>query len=159
MSPAAKPPYRFGDLLALARRTWIRHVSAQMERAGFPGYRQTDSWVLRLLAPQPMAIGRLGEAMGVTRQAARKLANGMVERGYAALAADPSDGRRTLIVLTPTGQAYAAAVAAAQDGLNNALRDGVSAEDLAAADRVLRTVFWSASVRRRIDEAVPPPSP
>src|SRR5580700_6493894 len=116
MTPPANPPYRFGDLLALARRTWIRHVAAAMERAGFPGYRQTDSWVLRLLAQQPMAIGQPGEA-------------------------------------------YAWAVATTQDALNNRLRDRVSPQDLAAGDRVLRAVFLSPNVRRRIDEAVPPPLP
>jgi DNA-binding MarR family transcriptional regulator len=159
MTPPANPPYRFGDLLALARRTWIRHVAAAMERAGFPGYRQTDSWVLRLLVQQPMAIGQLGDAMGVTRQAARKLANGMVERGYATLSPDPADARRTMVVLTSAGEAYAWAVATTQDALNNRLRDRVSPEDLAAADRVLRAVFLSPNVRRRIDEAVPPPLP
>jgi DNA-binding MarR family transcriptional regulator len=152
----AIPPYRFGDLLALARRSWIRQVRAHMDAAGFPGYRQTDSWVLRLLSRQAWAIGQLGEAMGVTRQAARKLADGLAERGYAVFTTDPADGRRTLIVLTQAGETYAGAVAAAQDALNNSIRDRVSAADLAAADSVLRAVF-PADARRRVAAGVPPP--
>jgi DNA-binding MarR family transcriptional regulator len=155
MATDASPPYRFGDLLALARRSWIRQVRSRMEDAGFAGYRQTDAWVLRLLAQRPWAIGQLGEAMGVTRQAARQLADGMVERGYAAFGTDPQDARRTLVVLTSSGESYARAVAQAQDALNNALRDRVSAADLAAADAVLRAVFGDHA-RRRVDEAIPP---
>jgi DNA-binding MarR family transcriptional regulator len=155
-NPDAIPPYRFGDLLALARRSWIRQVRAQMEAAGFPGYRQTDSWLLRLLSRQTWAIGQLGDAMGVTRQAARKLADGLAERGYAVFAADPADARRTLVVLTPAGETYARAVVAAQDALNDAMIDRVSAADLAAADSVLRAVF-PGDARPRIDATVPPP--
>jgi DNA-binding MarR family transcriptional regulator len=158
MSPDANPRYRFGALLALARRSWIRQVRACMDQAGFPGYREADSWLCQLLSQRPWAIGELGAAMGVTRQAARKLADGLVERGFATLAADPADGRRVLVVLTATGEVYARAVLAAQDALNDALRDRVSAADLAAADSVLRAVFPTAEVRRRIDEAVPPPT-
>jgi DNA-binding MarR family transcriptional regulator len=156
-TPGASQPYRFGDMLALARRSWIRQVRARMDEAGFPGYRQTDAWVLRLLLRQPWAIGRLGDALGVTRQAARKLADGMVTRGYAELGTDPGDARRTLVSLTPAGRAYAQAVAEAEDALNDALRSRVSARDLAVADSVLRAVF-PGPARRRIDEGVPPPT-
>jgi DNA-binding MarR family transcriptional regulator len=159
MPTDASPAYRFGDLLALARRSWIQQVRWRMEEAGFAGYRQTDAWMLRLLAQRPWAIGELGEAMGITRQAARQLADGMVGRGYATFGADPADARRTLVVLTPGGESYARAVWQAQDALNNALRDRVSAADLAAADAVLRAVFPGVHARRRVDESIPPPRP
>jgi len=155
----ASPSYRFGDLLALARRSWIRQVRELMDNAGFRGYRQTDAWILRLLTQQPRAIGQLGNAMGMTRQAARKLADGLVERDYAVLRSDPADARRTLVVLTPTGEAYGRAVAEAQEALNNAVRDRVSARDLEVADSVLRAVFPSVDGRRLANESVsfPPP--
>jgi DNA-binding MarR family transcriptional regulator len=157
MAHDASPPYRFGDLLALARRSWIREVRARMDESGFTGYRQSDAWMLRLLLRQPWAIGQLGGAMGITRQAARQLADGMVGRGYATLRSDPDDARRTLVALTRRGQAYARAVSEAQGALNEALRRRVSSADLAAADRVLRAVF-TADTRHRLDEWVPEPS-
>ena len=141
MAADASPPYRFGDLLALARRSWIQQVRSRVEEAGFAGYRQTDAWMLRLLAQRPWAIGQLGDAMGITRQAARQLADGMVERGYATFGTDPADARRTLVVLTLGGESYARAVRQAQDALNSALADRVNAADLAVADAVLRAVF------------------
>jgi DNA-binding MarR family transcriptional regulator len=153
----ARFPYRFGDLLALARRSWVAQLRDRLDRAGYPGYRQTDSWMLRLLSQQPSALGRLGDAMGVTRQAAAKLAQGLVERGYATLEADPTDGRRTLVVLTRKGRVYARAVAAAQAALNEAVRARVSDQQLEAADAVLRSVF-SNEDRPRVDAAVLPPT-
>jgi DNA-binding MarR family transcriptional regulator len=157
VDPGATVPYRFGDLLALARRSWVRQITHALEQAGYAGYRLSDAWLLRLLTDQPLPVGRLGEAMGVTRQAARKLAGGLAERGYAALTADPADGRRTLVTLTEAGQVYARVVADAQHVMNTAIADRVRPADLAIADSVLRAVFPSAEARQRISESVPPP--
>jgi DNA-binding MarR family transcriptional regulator len=154
----ASAPYRFGDVLALARRSWVQQVRERMQEAGFPEYRQTDAWVLRLLAQRPRAIGQLGQDMGITRQAARQLADGMVERGYATIQGDPDDARRTLVALTPGGEAYARSVGTVQDALNAAIRRKVGERDLAIADGVLRNVFPRGEVRRRLDERLPPPS-
>jgi DNA-binding MarR family transcriptional regulator len=81
----------------------------------------------------------------------------MVERGYAVLEADPADGRRTMVVLTPGGEAYGRAVWAAQDALNDLVRRRVSARDLAIADSVLRAIFPGGERRRRIDRWMPAP--
>jgi DNA-binding MarR family transcriptional regulator len=139
--PDASSQRRFGDLLALARGSWIRQIRARMEELGYRGYRRTDAVLLGLLTRSPMAIGELGEALGVTRQAARQLADGLVKRGYATFGSDPADGRRTLVALTPRGDDYASAVWRAQDALNEAVRGRVSGADLAAAARVLHAVL------------------
>jgi DNA-binding MarR family transcriptional regulator len=158
MTANASRPYRFGSLLALARRSWIEQVRDRMQEVGFPGYRQTDAGMLGLLLQRPLAIGQLGEALGVSRQAARQLADGLVERGYASFGADQADARRTLVVLTPSGQAYGLAIWAAQDALNETVRNRVSEADLAAADAVLRAVFPDDEARQRMDERLPPPT-
>jgi DNA-binding MarR family transcriptional regulator len=158
MADHANPPYRLGNLLALARRSWIEQIRDRMQDAGFPGYRRTDAGMLGLLLQRPLAIGQLGEALGVSRQAARQLADGLVERGYATFGTDDSDARRTLVVLTPSGQAYGRAIWMAQDALNKTVRSRVSEADLAAADAVLRAVFPDDNARQRVDERMPPPS-
>jgi len=154
----ASDVYRFGDLLALARRSWVQQVRTRVDDAGFPGYRRADTILLRLLSRGPMAIGRLGEAMGVTRQASRQLADGLIARGYAIFDADPRDARRRLVVLTPYGARYARAVTEAQDALNDAIRGGVSPQDLFVADTVLRSVFSTVEARRRVDDWIAPPA-
>jgi DNA-binding MarR family transcriptional regulator len=158
MATNASPPYRFGNLLALARRSWIEQVRERMQEAGFPGYRRSDAGILALLLQRPLAIGQLGEALGTSRQAARQLADGLAERGYATFGTDQADSRRTLVVLTASGKAYGRAIWAAQDALNQAVRNRVSQADLAAADAVLRAVFPDDKARQRVDERLPPPT-
>jgi DNA-binding MarR family transcriptional regulator len=158
MATNASPPYRFGSLLALARLSWVEQIQERMQQAGFPGYRRSDAGILGLLLQRPLAIGQLGEALGVSRQAARQLADGLVERGYASFGIDQADSRRTLVVLTPNGQAYGRAIWMAQDALNETLRNRVSEADLAAADVVLRAVFPDGPSRQRVDERLPPPA-
>lgn len=157
--PAASPHYRFGDLLALARLSWVRQLRTRMEEAGFADYRRSDAGIVRLLAVQPCAIGQLGGALSVTRQAARQLADGLVGRGYASYAADPADARRTLVVLTARGEQYAAAVWCALDALNQAVYRQVGTADLAAADRVLRAVFAGDAETGQVAQRLPPPGP
>jgi DNA-binding MarR family transcriptional regulator len=156
MATYASPPYRFGSLLALARQSWIEQIRERMQEAGFAGYRLSDAWVLALLLQRPLAIGQLGEAMGISRQAARQMADGLVERGYATFGTDDADARRTLVVLTPRGKAYGRAIWTAQDALNETVRNRVSQADLAAADAVLRAVFPDENARQRVDKRMPP---
>ena len=156
MATDANPPYRFGNLLARARRSWIEQIRERMQEAGFPGYRRTDAGILGLLLQRPLAIGQLGEAMGISRQAARQMADGLVERGYATFGADEADARRTLVVLTPRGKAYGRAIWMAQDDLNDTVRSRVSEADLAAADAVLRAVFPDEDARQQVDKRMPP---
>jgi DNA-binding MarR family transcriptional regulator len=141
MADNARPPYRFGNLLARARQSWIEQVRDRMQEAGFPGYRRSDAAALGCLMRRPLAIGQLGEELGITRQAARQLADGLVERGYASFGTDEADARRTLVVLTRRGAAYGRAIWVAQDDLNELVRSRVTEADLAAADAVLRAVF------------------
>ena len=156
MTDNANPPYRLGGLLARARRSWIEQVRDRMQQAGFPGYRQSDAWILALLLRRPLAIGQLGEAMGISRQAARQMADGLAERGYATFGTDDADARRTLVVLTRRGKAYGRAIWMAQEALNETVRNRVSEADLAAADAVLRAVFPDDKARQRADEPMPP---
>ncbi|MGH2888162.1 MAG: MarR family winged helix-turn-helix transcriptional regulator, partial [Solirubrobacteraceae bacterium] len=94
------PPYLFGDLLALARQSWVRQMADGLERAGFHDYRRSDAAVVRLLAREPLTVGRLGAIVGVTRQASRKLADGLERRGYARTARDGGDARKLVVSLT-----------------------------------------------------------
>ena len=53
-------PYRFGDLLALARQSWIHRMAAELEDRGFADYRLTDAATLRRLRRGPASVGELG---------------------------------------------------------------------------------------------------
>ncbi|MGA3361051.1 MAG: MarR family transcriptional regulator [Solirubrobacteraceae bacterium] len=158
MRPSSSTPYLFGDLLALARRSWVQTMARRLEQLGYADYRRSDAAALRLIARRPLAVGELGAVLGVTRQAARKLVAGLEQRRYARLERDPRDSRRRTVVLTPAGEAYAAAIVATLETMNRELGERVDRAELIAADAVLRASLADDSARRRADALVAPPA-
>src|SRR5580704_143266 len=100
MTPDAAPKLLFGDLLALAREHWIRAMAQRLGALGFTGYRRRDPLILRSLRGGEVSLGGLGVTMALTRQGARKVVNGLVERDYARVTASTTDARRRVVELT-----------------------------------------------------------
>jgi DNA-binding MarR family transcriptional regulator len=151
-------PYRFGDLLALARQSWVHRMAAELEARGFADYRPSDAATLRRLRRGPASVGELGVHLGVTRQAARKVMRGLEERGYASTRGDADDARKLNGILTPAGRAYAEAIIEVIAGLNRAVAARVAPDQLAATDAVLRASIEDEGVARRAAYLSPPPS-
>lgn len=147
--------YRFGDLLALARHSWLQRLSLHVGQHGFSEVRRSDPVLMRILARGPQPVGQLGARLGTSRQAARKLADGLVARGYAELADDPEDARRRLVRLNDRGLAYQRALGEAAELLNREVWR-LSPGEIRGADAVLRAVLTEED-RRLADVAVPPP--
>ncbi len=137
-------PERLGDLLALARRAWVRQMGEGLHRRGFDDYRRSDALVFRVLRRGPLPVGRLGAALGTTRQAARKVVDGLEQRGYVTTGPDRRDARRTNVVLTESGERYADAVMDVVEELNRDLAERVDPEALESARVVLRAVIGGA---------------
>jgi len=157
MAPASTPPYLFGDLLALARLSWVRQMAARLDQLGYPDYRRSDAAALRLLRSGPVPVGRLGAGLGVTRQAARKIADGLEQRDYARTERDGRDSRVLNVVLTTAGTAYAQAMTEVIQTLNREFRQRVDPAQLAAADTVLRAVLADDNALRDAAAAIRPP--
>ena len=157
MASESTSPYRFGDLLALARQSWVSQMASGLAALGYPDSRRSDAAVIRLLQRGPVSIGPLGEALGVTRQAARKVADGLERRGLAVTARDGQDSRQVNILLTPGGEAYAQAVVTVIDRLDEDLRRRVEPDQLVAADAVLRAVLHDDRSRQRAARLAPRP--
>lgn len=149
-------PYRFGDLLALARRSWVLRMASELQTRGFGDYRASDAAAVRILTVGPMPVGYLGTVLGVTRQAARKVARGLEERGYAATSPDAQDARKLNVALTPVGREYAEAIIEVIATLNQALARRAAPGHLAAADTVLRAAIDDDDLSR-IARRIPPP--
>ncbi len=150
-------PYRFGDLLALARQSWVHRMAAELADRGFADYRLTDAATLRRLRRGAASVGELSVPLGVTRQAARKVVRGLEERGYASTEADADDRRKLNVVLTSAGRAYADAIIEVIAALNRAVAARVAADQLAAADAVLRASIEDEGVARLAAYLNPPP--
>jgi|ERR1019366_9334489 DNA-binding MarR family transcriptional regulator len=141
-------PALFGDVLARARLSWVRQMSARLGQLGYDDYRRTDAIVCRILLRGPVSVGRLGIALGVTRQAARKIVYGLEQRAYVTTARDGDDARRLNATLTPVGSDYARAVVGVIEELNNALTARVEPAQLSTAMEVLREVVSLGEVAR-----------
>ncbi len=157
MAAESTPTYRFGDLVGLARQSWLGQMTSRLDGLGYADYRRTDAAAVRLLWRAPLPIGHLGTALGVTRQAARKVADGLEQRGYATIQRDSRDARQLNVTLTAVGRDYARAVIVVIEELNREVARRVSPADLVAADTVLRAALFDDSARQRADR-VPPPS-
>lgn len=151
--------YRFGDLLALARASWVAQMAAALSERGYPDYRRTDAWVMRRLLEGPLAVTQVGVLLGVTRQAGRKVVDGLSDRGYAVATPDAQDRRRVNVTLTPAGREYGQVVREVIASLNRGLVARVDPGDLQAADRVLRAVLDEETRLRAARLIVLPPRP
>jgi DNA-binding MarR family transcriptional regulator len=151
MPAPSTPAYPFGDLLALTRQSWLGEMARRLAARGYVGYRRSDAAALRMLYRGPVAIGRLGARLGVTRQAARKVADALQQRGYATTQRDQRDSRQLNVTLTDQGREYARAIAAVIGELNREVADRVDPDQLAAADSVLRAALFDDSARQRAE--------
>jgi DNA-binding MarR family transcriptional regulator len=156
MAAESTPVYRFGDMVALARQSWLGQMTSRLEALGYPGYRRGDAAVVRALWRGPLPVGRLGAVLGVSRQAARKVADTLEQRGYATTERDSRDTRQLNVTLTPAGRDYAHAVTVTIAQLNQEVARQVSPADLAAADTVLRAALFDDSARQRAGQLPPP---
>ena len=154
---ATAPLYRFGDVLALARLAWRERMAQGLASRGYGDYRTSDATAVRMLLAGPVTVGTFASFLGVSRQAARKIARGLEQRGFASAARDEADARRVNLTLTAAGLSYADAVVAVIDDLNRQTAAAVSAEQLAAADAVLRAVLEVSRRAARIGAQIAPP--
>jgi DNA-binding MarR family transcriptional regulator len=152
-------PYLFGDLLALARQSWVTQMASRLEGRGYRDYRRSDAAAMRLLRHHGLSIGQLGAALGITRQAARKLTDGLERRGYVRTEQDRRDSRRLNILLTNEGEAYARAVVDVIQTLNHELAERVDPDQLLAADAVLRAALDSETHARAEHQVTRPQAP
>ncbi len=160
VAQTSSPPYLFGDLLALARLSWVRQMADRLGRLGYADYRRSDAGALRMLYRGPVSVGRLGTHLGVTRQAARKVIDGLEQRGFVRTERDAQDSRVLNVILTPSGAAYARAVIEVIHTLNFEFRQRVDPAHLATADLVLRAVIETDSALAATAAQIPrPPTP
>jgi DNA-binding MarR family transcriptional regulator len=131
----------------------------EIRRGGHPGLRISHGYVFqRLVAGEP-TIGELAETLGVTQQAASKVAVELEQLGYVERRGDPSDRRVTRLSFTDAGAAAVATARRARSGLQRALADRVEAEDLAAAHRVLTALLIQVDGRNAVQSRSVKPTP
>ena len=101
-------PLAAADLpLAAQFAAWAMagEVQRRIAADGMGDLRFADGVVFQHLVPGPLAIGALGERMGVTQQAASKAVADLERRGYVERVAGAEDARVREVSLTGRGRA------------------------------------------------------
>jgi DNA-binding MarR family transcriptional regulator len=91
-------------LLTAANRCVSDRLLAAVSAAGGESMRPSFGFVLRAVAAEQPTVSRLAELLGVTKQAASRLADDMVSLGYLERAGDPDDRRRIRLRLSSSGE-------------------------------------------------------
>jgi len=94
----------FSILIVAANRCVADRLGTAVAAVGGEAMRPSFGFVIRAVAAEQPTVSRLAELLGVTKQAASRLADDMVSLGYLERAGDPSDRRRTQLRLSPTGE-------------------------------------------------------
>ena len=84
----------------------------------------------------------LARDLGANRQNVQRIVNDLVSEGLVSFELNPHHKRAQLVVLTPKGQQTYEAALDLYNPLVEALAEGLSAEDIAAAQRVM-SALWA----------------
>jgi DNA-binding MarR family transcriptional regulator len=124
----------------LAGLAMAEEVERRLAQAGFADVRFSHGFVFQHLLREPLTVGALARAMGVTQQRASKATSELEELGYVRREVDPTDARVRRLVLAERGHDAVSAAREARAALTAELRERLGARRVSAAERVLREV-------------------
>jgi DNA-binding MarR family transcriptional regulator len=114
------------------RRAWVgyhKRLDEHMARAGFENRKLPDGRVLRICAASTeTTASQIGRELGISRQGATKLVNGLRDRGYVEVVASSLSGREKTVSLTRRANDYLAAQRKAARAIERQLRAEVGAD-------------------------------
>jgi DNA-binding MarR family transcriptional regulator len=149
------PAVPLARLFAIAYRTLIDGLHERLAERGWPDVRVNYGFVLLAARDGGVRGADLAVLLGVSKQAASKLVDGMQDAGYVARAPDPGDDRAKRIVLTERGRLLLDAVEEIYAGLESAWAEviGRSAVESLRADL---TVVLERTHGGRLPAVTPP---
>lgn len=130
-------------LLRHARATYGGAMRRALDHAGFDDIPANGLYVIGGLAlgAEDVPLSALIQDLRISKQAAGQLVDTLVMRGYLERQVDADDRRRLIVRLTERGTAAAAVQGKARDAVEAKLAMRVSADDIAAARRVLSALI------------------
>jgi DNA-binding MarR family transcriptional regulator len=147
MAEQHRPGYELPLLLLAGFRAIVDDLHAALAEQGHPGARPMHGFVLQAIAGGAHTAVELGRALGVSKQAAGKTIDALVELGYLSRTTDPADGRRRLVELTGTGEDLLRRSAAIFEGIRDRWSERLGAERLAALEDDLRALVPAGGVQ------------
>jgi DNA-binding MarR family transcriptional regulator len=127
----------FSILIVAANRCLADRLGAAVATAGGEAMRPSFGFVIRAVAAEQPTVSRLAELLGVTKQAASRLADDMVRLGYLERAADEADRRRVSLRLSPVGERIMARAREESAAMEAELADRFGASAVASLRELL----------------------
>jgi len=119
-------------LFAIAYRQLITDLHAELARQGWTDVRPAYGFALLALREGPLSSSELGVLMGMTKQAASKLVEALVDAGYARRGASTGDARVRPIELTDRGRDLQATAEGIYKTLESRWAEAIGEDRLAA---------------------------
>ncbi len=95
-----------GGRLGMALGSVIDELYWRLGTAGWGPVRPLWGFVVVSLQDEPRSISEIGGLLGITKQAAAKVVDGLAESGLVRRDDDPRDHRATSVTLTPKGALF-----------------------------------------------------
>ena len=130
----------FAVHVTAANRCVADRLGAAVATAGGEAMRPSFGFVIRAVAAETPTVTRLAEMLGVSKQAASRLADDMVALGFLERAADAGDRRRTRLALSARGERVRARARAESEAMEAELRERFG-DEATALLRALLTDF------------------
>jgi DNA-binding MarR family transcriptional regulator len=135
------------ELILLVFRLNGRLLEAA-ERMAAAGELTAARWqVLGGVLDEPRTVSEIGRQMGLTRQSVQRLADALVEDGFAKWQANPRHRRAKLLAPTPRAFRAIRRVSAVQHPWSSAIGDAVGERELRRAARTLERVMAAMQER------------
>ena len=145
--PEDEPGWVLPLLLFGGFRTLIDRLHAELARQGHPDVRPAYGFAMQAIGRDGATASELGRRLGVSKQAAGKTVDRLVELGYAERSADAADARRKLVRLTPRGYDALARSAAVFEQLRAEWAAKLGTDHVRALEADLRAVVPSTAIR------------
>jgi DNA-binding MarR family transcriptional regulator len=142
-----QPGWMLPLLLFGGFRTLIDRLHAELARQGHPDVRPAYGFAMQAIGRDGATASELGRRLGVSKQAAGKTVDRLVELGYAERSADAADARRKLVRLTPRGYDALARSAAVFEQLRAEWAEQLGTDHLRALEADLRKVVPLTAIR------------
>jgi DNA-binding MarR family transcriptional regulator len=132
--------YELPLLLFAGFRTLIDRLHAELAGQGHPGLRPAHGFAMQAIGRGGATASEIGRRLGVSKQAAGKTVDRLLDLGYAQRTDDPADARRKLVRLTPHGFDALARSAATFDRLRAEWTDALGPGRVRDMEDALRAV-------------------
>jgi DNA-binding MarR family transcriptional regulator len=148
MADTQDPPgWMLPILLFGGFRSLIDELHAELGRHGHPDARPVHGFAMQAIGPAGATASEVGRRLGVSKQAAGKTVDRLVDLGYAERVPDAADARRKLVQLTPRGRDALARSAAVFDELRARWARTIGAERLRDLESDLQRVVPAGALR------------